>query len=295
MTIADYKVYIPISDPNLWVLEILSKMYTKYWPKQQQFVVMGFSPPSFNLPPNWEFVSLAEKQEGGASHWTHYIYNYLSNIEDEYVIFSLEDFVPVDHFRDDIFKKVYNDFISAGNIGRFELGWDIQISVPHREVKKYGDFSVLEADQFAQYRISTQTGMWKREYLLRFLNNYWSPWQFEVNGSTLSSAMDDYKVIGCHDPNFASYPARWIHKGAISRYHPEKFNVLGLKVEDIRELVSEGYLNESTLQWGQWQGRVPGFFELGGYNFHPSRMPLHREASPTNWKEYDPTYSTREQ
>ncbi len=88
------KIFIPICDQNLWVLRLYSFLFEKFWDNRQEVVIMGFSEPDFDLPENFSFVSLATKQEGGSKKWTRYIYNYLSSIDDEYVIFCLEDFFP---------------------------------------------------------------------------------------------------------------------------------------------------------------------------------------------------------
>jgi hypothetical protein len=55
-------------------------------------------------------------------------------------------------------------------------------------------------------------------------------------------------------------------------------------------MVDKGFFTEDQLQWGQWNGNVPTFKQLGGYNFHPSMLPYH-PASQTNWREYYPIYN----
>ena len=71
------KIHFPICDDNLWTLKIYSFLFEKFWGNEQEVVVMGFEKPDFELPQNFEFVSLAEKQEGGSKKWTRYIHNYL--------------------------------------------------------------------------------------------------------------------------------------------------------------------------------------------------------------------------
>ena len=88
-------IFIPICDQNLWILKIYAHLFKKFWGVEQPVVVLGFAKPDFQLPKNFTFVSLAEKQEGGASKWTRYLYDYFSSIEDEHVIFTLEDFFPI--------------------------------------------------------------------------------------------------------------------------------------------------------------------------------------------------------
>ena len=53
---------------------------------------------------------------------------------------------------------------------------------------------------------------------------------------------------------------------ALSGRYPGKFNILGLKLSDVKWLVELGAINESNLQWGQYFGTVPQFTNYG-YDF----------------------------
>ena len=100
-------------------------------------------------------------------------------------------------------------------------------------------------------------------------------------------------VLAFADPTFTKFPTYWIHKGAVSRHSPGKINVLGLDTGTIREMVSKGYFLEENLQWGMWNdSSPPTFYELGGYDFDPIKMPLH-EASRTRWQEYGHVYGDK--
>lgn len=292
-------IYIPICDDNLWVLDIYSFLFKKFWGNKQKVVWMGFKKPEKELPKNFTFVSLAEKQEGGSTKWTRYIHDYLVSIDDEYIIFSLEDFFPTGEPNWNILSELYGQVKNDKTIGRCDIAWDSFITVfsknnpakmlnKYKIVKKNENYSVIDIPKEAPYRVSTQPAIWRRDYLLRFLDNDWNPWQFEEIGTALSRNTPD-KIIAVADGKFQHFPTKWIHKGAVSRFHEDKINVLGLDVDTIKELVDEGLVQEDKLQWGQWNGPVPGFKELGGYDFHPVEMPKH-EASSTNWKEYYNTY-----
>ncbi len=158
-------------------------------------------------------------------------------------------------------------------IGRFDLTWDSFINVfdrnnratrlnSYKHVAKMGNCAVIDVPNLAPYRISTQPSIWKNEYLLQFLNNDWSPWDFEVLGTQNSYSLDE-KVLALADSSFVNYPTKWIHKGAVSRFHEDRINVLGLDCDTIKEMVDEGLATEDKLQWGQWNGAVPTFNELG--------------------------------
>ena len=292
-------IYFPICDQNLWILKIYSYLFKKFWGDEHKVVVMGFQEPDFDLPDNFSFVSLADKQEGGSKKWTKYIYDYFTNIDDEYIIFALEDFFPTMRPNKELIGQLLHLMQSNQNIGKADLTWDTFINVfdknnkvrkNYRQIKNLTGCKVLEVPKNAPYRITTQPSIWRRDYILEFLNNDWSPWDFEILGTEKSNTLDD-RIIACADSSFVNYPTKWIHKGAVSRFHEDKINILGLDTDTIKELINEKLVKEEQLQWGQWNGPVPMFNELGGYDFDPKMMPPH-EASPTNWKEYTPTYNS---
>tara|TARA_R100000008_G_C3583211_1_gene170098 strand:- start:509 stop:2302 length:1794 start_codon:yes stop_codon:yes gene_type:complete len=293
------KIFIPICDQNLWILKMFSHLFTKFWGNEYPVVIMGFGKPDFELPNNFTFVSMAKEQNGGSKKWTRYIHDYLASIEDEYIIFCLEDFFPTQKPNIKLLNKIFDYMKENQNVGRFDLTWDSFINVfdrsnrakvsnSYKRVTNIDDSVVIDIPKLAPYRISTQPALWRKEYILEFLNNDWSPWDFEIMGTQKSYLMDK-SVQAIADSKFVKYPTKWIHKGAISRFHEGKVNVLGLDFETIKELVQDGFVTRENMQWGQWNGKVPSFEELGGYDFHPSKMPEH-DASPTNWREYEPTY-----
>lgn len=293
--ISNFKFIMPISDDNLWILKICFVMYEKYWPKEQQFIVLGFKKPDFEMPSNWLFVSLDTQQKGGAQNWSKYIANYLKTIDDEAVIFGLEDFIPTDHCLDLPFLQAY--YYAQDNLGRFELGWDTHLGIEHKEKYDLGHYKIIQAKNEAMYRISTQTSLWKKKYLIKYLDRCWSPWQFEVEGSIMATFDDKFKVLACKDEEkFRIYPAKWIHKGAISRLQPGKFNVLGLKLDDIKYLCDLSLIKQEDLIMGQWQGYVPTFNELGGFNldFEKFRnIESIKQYTNHNWREYENIYNNK--
>ena len=83
------KIYITTSDENNHVLPIFSYFFNKYWSDKQEVVFLGFKDPQYDLPNNFSFVSMADKQEGGASEWTTYLNIFFSSISDKHFVFAL--------------------------------------------------------------------------------------------------------------------------------------------------------------------------------------------------------------
>lgn len=113
-----------------------------------------------------------------------------------------------------------------------------------KQVAFFPDYHIYEYNQTSLYRISTQFSVWNTEYLLYHLKQRFSPWDFELEGSRI--AMNDGKQIIASSPKYALH---WVHSGLSGKY-PDKVNVVGIKREDVEEMISKGLLQRDKLQLG---------------------------------------------
>lgn len=285
------KLLIPTCDASLFLLPLYEHLFNKYdLGSIFEPVVLGFTRPE---KCGMEFVSMADKQVC----WSRHIYDYLNSISDEYVAFTLEDFLPVSKVDADAFRTLMAAMLS-GNVGRADLTWDLYANCETKvydtlEDKPYSLISCPRDGRMVEgkslYRITTQPATWRRDYLMRFLEKEWTPWNFEIDGSVLSANFPE-EVIGICDATFKHYPTKWTPKGAISRAQPGKFNCLGMDIDTIKECIELGFIKEDDLIWGMWVGNPVTFHGGGGYDFTVDRMPFH-PASPTNWEEWRSTYA----
>ena len=87
------EIYIPCCDASLPIIKINSYLFDKLWPTAK-VNYLGFKSPDFELyNKNHTFHSLAETQEGGASKWTRYIHDFMSKLDCDTVIFSIDDYL----------------------------------------------------------------------------------------------------------------------------------------------------------------------------------------------------------
>jgi hypothetical protein len=286
------KAYIPCCDESLPVIRVGSYLFNKFWPKLEVNYI-GFKKPDFDLySKNHIFHSIAPSQEGGASKWSKYIYDFMKDIEDDLVIFLIDDYWLCKEPIIDMINIAQEIMQNNDSIGRFDLTFDSQVEKTIVSTSEHGKYSIGSRHSMSMYRISTQPSIWKKDYLLDILKNERSPWEFELNGTDYAKIKypDKYETVAFYDEDMINYPIRTVAKGAVSRFNPNKYNVLGMPFTTIKDLVSKGFLKESNLIWGQWNGKVPSFNELGGYSFHPRLLDYH-ESSKTHFKEYYCVYN----
>lgn len=251
MKVNEIPFYVVTCDKTSWILKSFAYLANKFW--KRDYKVLGFKECP-ELPDNFQFISMAEKQEF-IQLWTKYIYEALKNETSEYVFFSLDDYLFIDYFKEDVFntviKKTDKDF------DRYELGWGASYK---KQGVCYARCDGFDYDLFVYgfnqpYIISCQISLWRTKVLLKVLNHNWTPWEFEVKGSKEYNNID---VVATK----REYALRWIEESALSNRHPGMVNVLGLKHQYVFELLKEGFIKPEQIQFGMGKGEVSKEFNI---------------------------------
>jgi len=185
-------IYIATSDKTQFILKLSSKI----WNRRIGFdcKVLGYNWPEvpLNLPPNFEFIRLADDQ-GGAVNWGHFLRKYLETIDDEYIIFLLDDYL-VKAWHQENFDKGFEIMKADKDIVRYELNDFSKFSLlpPNGGFRDEG--GVIYLNRNASYRVSCQPAVWRVDWLLKSLSDGYTPQLFEVKGSK-ARANDGKDVI----------------------------------------------------------------------------------------------------
>ena len=83
-------------------------------------------------------------------------------------------------------------------------------------VGSVGGVDLLECTQTSQYRLSGMPSIWNRKYFLKYLQNEWSPWDWEIKGSELAKN-DNYKILGTGGDHVV-YNTLSVRKGDLSKF-----------------------------------------------------------------------------
>lgn len=105
----------------------------------------------------------------------------------------------------------------------------------------------------AAWPVTTQFTIWKKDFLMDYLKDLETPWDFEMKGASYLNQSSKY-IIGSYKPAL-SYP----EPSAISRRHPKKISVFANQEVDIEFGIRNGILKESSLILGQWKGYSPPY------------------------------------
>ena len=196
-----YKYYITTSDKVMWSLKECSHSFNHFCDAKIRPTVLGYEKPEFELPENFEFLSMGKDR--GITYWAEDLYNAFSNIDEDFIIWGLDDYEYQKRFELDVINDICQNHLNE-NTNWFGLS-DGPAKRSHELVKDYGDFQVIKLKQDAEYRVTCQVNIWNRKRLVHYLRvaamsnqrvlSYppGSPWYFEVLCSQLAKN-DGYDV-----------------------------------------------------------------------------------------------------
>jgi len=174
------KIVVSTSDNYHHCLPIFLRQFAKFW--DEPFDLVGYKRPDIDLPENCTWISMGE--QGPVSDWSTDLRAYFS-CQDDFFIWIMED---------TFIRGIYPGGIEqlkalcSPEVGRINLT-DEGTKQDHVRT----DFDGIVANtQTARYRLSTQPSIWNREFLLQYLTEGLTPWDFETQEST----NDGWVILG---------------------------------------------------------------------------------------------------
>lgn len=179
--------------------------------------------------------------------------------DDEYVVFGLDDFLPIELLNVEQYNKAI-DITKREHLDRFELGWGA--SKKSNWIKGLPNGQFINNDDHLRYGSATpyttscQFSIWRTSKLKEILSSRpMNAWEFETKTSLQS--------VGCFESSKCAF--RYIEESAISSRQQGKVNVLGLRHEDVKELIDLKYLDRKDIIYS-WQD-LPFSKELAGTKY----------------------------
>jgi hypothetical protein len=158
---------------DLW--EPFIKCFEIYWPDCPY--------PKYLVTENFrcDVPFFAETFTAGGVIWTDRLKFALSKIKQDNLIVFCEDYLLCDRVNNEKIQ-LFVDVLKKYGAGNLRLS-----PSPFPDHLLQGEDEIGEINKGTQYRISTQTGIWNRQYLLQFTDLHVNAWNFERVGSALSN------------------------------------------------------------------------------------------------------------
>ena len=186
-------VYIMTANQTMRALQASSYLFNKFWPYEVTVNVLGYDEPDFDLPNNYNYISLGKQR--GLKYWSNDMMDYFGQCDDDLFYLTFEDAFIVHPIHKEILEFSY-EFCEANfdNLLRFNLTADLQTR-RHNILHSYDEFDLIEAQQDEIFRLALNHSIWNRNNFLKKLNRNESPHFFE-NPSKPNSKNDGLGVYG---------------------------------------------------------------------------------------------------
>lgn len=189
MKFKDLRIIFPTCDKYMPLMELVAWTMEKYWPEHQRVSLLGYKPPKWKLPKNWEFISMGK--DVGYKTWASDMIEFFKDFNDEYFIYREDDkplMRPVDMSR---LKSMWNLLISRNDIKKALIG-GTHANRPERWTDIGGGLAFLNPG--ADYQITRGDDIWDTRYFKSFLKKGQSGAEFEIKNLRRKDGM---KKIVC--------------------------------------------------------------------------------------------------
>ena len=132
-------------------------------------------------------ISCPLKMPSGST-WSENLIALLKGMDEEYVLLMLEDFWLKEKVDVVQLQQCEEIIKNAPSVGFICLVHQLDPSSENPTSSNYPN--LIEYGRYTPYRVTTQAGLWRRDYLLSLLRNHESAWWFEMFGSKRSRKSD---------------------------------------------------------------------------------------------------------
>lgn len=219
MTKAPYTIVVNSTDSfeDCWLP--FFTLFSKYWPDCEHPIVLNTETKSFSYPGlNIQCSKVQVPSSTRRLSWSECLMRCLDTLNTDLILYLQEDYflnAPVDVSSLELLTDIMNvegfshiSLVTFSNSGPWH-----STSYPF----------LWEVGQRADYRLSLQAGLWRRDRLRSYLRSHETPWQFEVWGSKRARRVRDtilcvsHEIFGNQIPEVIPYKATGIVKGKWNR------------------------------------------------------------------------------
>lgn len=176
-----------------WTVPIYAYLHNVFWSTMQEVVVVGYEPFPYELPQNFTFHSIAPESYP-AKEWSTGVIEFLDSVDDEYFIWSFEDYWLVRGVDHSAVSSLEGYLYCHPDVWRVDLTGDRLYSGGAVDRGYWGHLDMIETTPDVQYCLSTQMSVMSRRHMLHILKPHMSPWQFELQDQ--KAALGSLRVMG---------------------------------------------------------------------------------------------------
>jgi hypothetical protein len=172
-------------------------LFNKFWDAAQSVQVVRYDVRPPKMPGNFTNFAIGIQDD---YEWSSGLKKYLAYHPSDLILLMLEDYFISQPVDKELILNCWRFMMDHSEVAKVDLSGD-------RLKFKYTEFSAsfVESALDAQFQTSLQAAIWRKDYLLRFLRDNESAWQFEKRGTkrviqARQRGNFDGVVLGCRKP-----------------------------------------------------------------------------------------------
>ena len=188
------KIYISTSDKYHNCLLPFAYLFNKFWGDEQEVIILGYKIPNFKLPNNFSFVSLGEQR--GPKYYSEDLRIFFSTLKEEFFIYTMEDQFILDYVNKNLINRFIKLISQEPKMGRICLTNSIYQTIHSgKSFHQYKETDLIKLTDNSNWRITCEWSIWKKDYLIKYLEGNLTPWEFEQQ-SFSQAKNDGFDIIG---------------------------------------------------------------------------------------------------
>lgn len=184
-------IYSCEKNSDMW--KYFSILFRKYWSNCPYQVILVTDKFKYHQPGIYTEIPekyVFDKVVVDDSNWAHMMKSAIKAADTPFVSLWMDDYLLCDRIENDKIEELIQK-AKEYHVGNLRLS---QTAFTTAEVFEKDD-KFLKFKQGTAYSISTQVGIWSTDFLLKYIKDDWSPWDFERVGS-LEIKSEEYPMLG---------------------------------------------------------------------------------------------------
>jgi len=210
------KIFVTTCDKFDRILKGFTYMFNKHWSSDAEVTILGYGAPSFSLPDNFKFISLAKQQKD----WTSALIPFFKQLSDEYFGLMLDDYYVLSVNK--LLLHEAEEYMAEG-VEKISLKSSKYWQNRDGFLGKNVNFNIAKQD--FKHRLAICPQFVRRDYFLKYLKPGKTIWQYETQfGATKN---DGAQILAPKQDLLIS--AQVVSRGKISKQE----EILRIKKEDL--------------------------------------------------------------
>lgn len=156
-------------------------------------------------PEKWKYINVGDDES-----WSKSLKSYLIEIESEYILLMLDDFIFLDTVKHKNIEDAYQFLVEQDGV-MLRLTPN-----PKGTIKFNKYFNKVDIKNNVPYATSLQMAIWNKNFLLKLLDYDFNPWEFEIRAGKTVESKENFDRFFVANGALVSY-THFLEKG---RFYP---------------------------------------------------------------------------